>query len=127
MSDNNADSSAVSDPNRIHSVDGPRIRSAALQVLDDLLQLRLTEARWERVAGILGITAEAAAAGDLGTLRTAAKELQMVGPVRIIRIGSTPVGPPPVKVRERVELIRGLLESADASQEQGKGSADDAQ
>lgn len=105
--------------------DGPAIRASALHVLDYLMRLKLTEARWERVGGILAIAADAAAAGDLGTLRSVVGELELAGPVRVIRIGGAPVGPPPPKIRERVELVRSLLEKADdAGEPDGEGSSD---
>jgi hypothetical protein len=80
--------------------------ASVLRVLDYILRLELTQARWERVDGILAIAVEAAAAGDLGGLRGAIDELRAVGPVRVIRIGGTPAGPPPPKVREREDDLR---------------------
>ncbi len=81
-------------------------RASIVRVLDYILQLELTQDRWERVHGILAIAAEAATAGDLGGLRSAMDELRAVGPVRVIRIGGAPVGPPPPKVREREDDLR---------------------
>jgi hypothetical protein len=102
------------------------ISDAAIRVLDYILRLELTEARWNRVDGILAIVAEAAAASDFEALRAATSQLRAIGPIRVIRIGGTPVGPPPPKVRERVEQVRIVVESAgDTGEEEGKGDDDD--
>ena len=90
----------------------PGTRASILRVLDYILQLELTQARWERVNGILAIAVEAAAAGDLGGLREAMDNLRTIGPVRVIRIGGAPVGPPPPKVREREEDLRRTVKAA---------------
>jgi hypothetical protein len=102
------------------------IRDAAIRVLDYILRLELTQARWDRVDDIVAVAVEAAAAGDFGTLRAATSQLHAIGPVRVIRIGGTPVGPPPPKVRERIEHMRVAVETAgDTGEEDGKGNDDD--
>lgn len=102
------------------------IRTSTIRVLDYILRLELTEARWNRVDDILAIAVEAAVAGDLGTVRAATSQLRAIGPVRVIRIGSAPVGMPPLKVRERVEQVRLAFETAgDAGENDGRGSYDD--
>ena len=88
------------------------ISRTEIRVLDYILRLELTEARWDRVDGILANAVEAAAAGDVGTLRTTMSQLRAIGPVRTIRIGGILVGPPPVKIRERVDQIRIAIETA---------------
>ena len=85
------------------------ISALVSRVLDYLLQLELTEARWERVDGYLANAQDAAAAADLGGLRTAIDELRAIGPVRVIRIGGAPVGPPPQRVRERVDDLTRVM------------------
>jgi len=90
-----------------------------IRVLDYILRLELTEARWNRVDDILANAVQAAADGDLGTLRAAMSQLRAIGPVRVIRIGGAPVGPPPVRIRERVEQVRVVVEAAS-----GTGEAD---
>lgn len=95
--------------------DGTRdlgVQATALRALDYILRIELTEARWERVDGILTIATEAARAGDLTALQAATNELRAIGPVRVIRIGGTPAGPPPVKVRERAGLMRAVVSAA---------------
>jgi hypothetical protein len=92
-------------------ISADEIRASAIRVLDYLLRLELTQARWDRVDGILAIAHEAAGAGDSGTLAAAISQLGTIGPVRVIRIGGTPVGPPPPKVRERVGRVRVAVET----------------
>jgi hypothetical protein len=108
------------------SISNAEILASTIRVLDYVLRLELTEARWVRVDDILAIAVEAGASGDFGTLRAATSQLRAIGPVRIIRIGGTPVGPPPVKVRERVEQVRIAVEAAGSTgDEDGKDSSDD--
>jgi hypothetical protein len=105
------------------SISDAEIRASTIRVLDYILRLELTDARWGRVDDILAIAVEAASAGDLGTVRAATSQLRAIGPVRVIRIGSAPVGTPPLKVRERVEQIRVAFQTADdAGENEGKGS-----
>jgi hypothetical protein len=102
------------------------IRASTIRVLDYILRIELTEARWSRVDDILAIAVEAAVAGDLGTVRAATSQLRAIGPVRVIRIGSGPVGTPPLKVRERVEQIRVAFETAgEAGEHDGRGRCED--
>ena len=101
------------------------ISRAEIRVLDYILRLELTEARWDRVDGILANAVEAAAAADFGALRTTMSQLRAIGPVRTIRIGGILVGPPPVKIRERVEQIRIAIEApGGVAEEDEKGSYD---
>lgn len=90
----------------------PDAGTGALRVVDYVLRLELTQARWDRVDGLLKIAAEAAAAGDAVGLRTATNDLRAVGPVRVIRIGGIPVGPPPLKIRERADQMRAAVTAA---------------
>lgn len=85
------------------------VRAGALQVLDYILKLELTPARWDRLAGIIEVAIAAEAAADLDGLRQATAELELTGPVRVIRIGGTPVVPPPPPVRERLEVLHVAL------------------
>jgi hypothetical protein len=87
----------------------PGTRASIFRVLDYVLQIELTQARWERVGDILAIAIEAAAAGDLDGVLGAVNELRAIGPVRVIRIGGTQVGPPPPTVREREDVLRQAL------------------
>jgi hypothetical protein len=81
----------------------------AVHVLEDLLLLELSPARWEGIAGILEALATEVAASDLSNLTEATIQLELAGPVRITRIGAMPTEPPPPRVRERInQLIHSL-------------------
>jgi hypothetical protein len=81
----------------------------AVHVLEDLLMLELSPARWEGIAGILEALATEVAASDLSNLTEATIQLELAGPVRITRIGARPTEPPPPRVRERInQLIHSL-------------------
>jgi hypothetical protein len=81
----------------------------AVLVLEDLLTLELSPARWEGIAGVLEALVTEVAAGDLNNLAEATIQLELAGPVRITRIGAMPTEPPPPRVRERInQLIHSL-------------------
>lgn len=81
----------------------------ALAVLQDLLEWELSAARWDGVARILDALADSLELGDLYTLAKATTQLEVAGPVRIVRIGAASSEPPPPPVRERAnELIHKL-------------------
>jgi hypothetical protein len=101
---------------------GSRIRAAANGALDYIMRLELTPARWERIAGIIDIAIEAAVAGDLDGLSEAVEELELVGPVRVVRIGGTPAAPPPSPVRERDVLLRHALREEKQADEGDKNA-----
>jgi CATRA-Associated Small Protein len=85
----------------------------AMDVVREVESWRLAEVRWERVREILGSLAAALAARDLPALRDATTDLELIGPVRLTRIGATPVVAPPPKVRERVNHLVYTLTEAD--------------
>ncbi len=92
----------------------PGTRGAAIEVLEYIVQLEMTPARWERLTELIDIAIQAATAGDRDGLRQATVELELAGPVRITRIGDSPSVPPPQGVRERVNhLIHALSTDAD--------------
>jgi hypothetical protein len=102
----------------------------ALDVLGDLLEWQLAPQRWERVEQIVVAMAEALAAGDADGLREATAELELAGPVRVTRIGATPLVPAPERVRDRANhLVHSLggtppnarTGSTDLTGEQGDG------
>jgi hypothetical protein len=76
-------------------------RADALDVLRDLLDWRMAPARWEQVERLVAAMDSALADGDVNALRRATIELELASPVRVTRLGATPQGPPPEKVRER--------------------------
>jgi|HubBroStandDraft_5_1064220.scaffolds.fasta_scaffold246073_2 hypothetical protein len=89
--------------------DQPQVLQDAVLVLEDLLTMELSPARWEGVAGILEALAAEVAAGDLSNLAEATIQLELAGPVRLTRIGAMPTEPPPPRVRERInQLVHSL-------------------
>jgi hypothetical protein len=93
---------------------------AALDVLTDVLQWRLSEARWTRVTEIVQSIDKALSAGDLTALVAATIDLELAGPVRIIRVGATPQVPASPPVRERVNRLVYSL-TGDAGTDRGAG------
>ncbi|MFB7943902.1 CATRA system-associated protein [Kitasatospora phosalacinea] len=81
------------------------VRRDALDLLGELPAWQLPAAGWQRVATALAAAAEAAAATDAEALDAALADLELAGPVRITRLGSTPVLPPPPPVRERTNHL----------------------
>jgi hypothetical protein len=59
-----------------------------VNVLQDLVLWELSPQRWEHVAQLLRRIEAGLAARDADEVREAAAELELVGPVRILRIGS---------------------------------------
>lgn len=85
------------------------IRHEAATVLENVLRWELAQTRWDRLAETVDIAVTAEAAGDLNALRQATIQLELSGPVRVIRIGSPSTMPPPRPLRERVaDLIHSL-------------------
>jgi hypothetical protein len=85
------------------------IRRDAVSVLENVLGWELAPARWDRLAETIDIAGAAEAAGDLNALREATIQLELSGPVWVIRIGSPSTVPPPPPLRERVtDLIHSL-------------------
>lgn len=92
-------------------------RANALEVLGNILRLQLTPARWDRIAAIMDVAIAAEAAADLDGVWQATDELDLIGPIRVVRIGGTPIVPPPPPVRERVEALQAALLAASTDAE----------
>ncbi|HET9258196.1 MAG TPA: CATRA system-associated protein [Pseudonocardiaceae bacterium] len=74
-------------------------------MLTDVLEWQLVPQRWERVERIVDSLAEALAGGDAVAMREATAELELAGPVRATRIGTTPLVPVPEQVRDRANHL----------------------
>jgi hypothetical protein len=86
-----------------------RLRSDALDILDDVLHWWLTEPRWATVRAAVGRLSAATHRGDAGAVRAAVAELELLGPVRATAIGANPTAPVPDPVREEIdELVHTL-------------------
>ncbi|MEU5634102.1 CATRA system-associated protein [Streptomyces rishiriensis] len=84
-------------------------RTDAVEVLRDLLEWQLSPRRWDRVQPLVDALADALAAGDGDGVRAVTAELELSGPVRITRIGATPVIPAPPRTRDQANhLIHSL-------------------
>ncbi|MBO3749298.1 hypothetical protein J5X84_24735 [Streptosporangiaceae bacterium NEAU-GS5] len=111
----------------MHS-DEPEYLEAAAEarnVLDDMAQWRLTPARWAHVEAMLDSMAAALLAGDLHAMRAAVGELELVSPVRVVRIGSSPEMDPPEIVRERRNELVHALGTAERPGPPPQGGADE--
>jgi hypothetical protein len=80
-------------------------RAEALDVVSDALQWRLTEARWLAIEPVLLAMDAALAAGDLQALEVATADLGLAGPLRITRIGATPVVSPVPPIRDLLNRL----------------------
>jgi hypothetical protein len=95
--------------------DDPMNDGQAQETVDVLRQVadwELAPPRWERVSVLLDAVQAALSSGDAEALAAALIDLEMAGPVRIVRIGSAQPSAPPPKIRERVnQLIHSLTAS----------------
>lgn len=100
----------------------------AIDVLRDVLVWELAPPRWHEVERIVESIEAALAAADVDALREVTADLELVGPVRIPRIGATPQVPAPDRVRERTNhLIHslGATSSATPPDTSTQGTEDD--
>lgn len=83
----------------------------ALDVLQDLVLWELGPERWQQVDAILGRITSALATRDIEDLRDAVADLELSGPVRALRIGSTSErGIPEPVLERRNTLVYALTE-----------------
>jgi hypothetical protein len=100
-------------------------RAEALAVVSDALQWRLAEARWQAIKQVLIGMDAALAAGDLDALAGATADLELAGPLRITRIGATPVVPPAPPVRDLLNRLVYSLGGIPAPQHEPEDAAAD--
>jgi hypothetical protein len=82
------------------------LRADALDVLQDVVQWRLTAARWATVRGALDAMRAAYDAGDADALREAVYDLELAGPVRANSLGGEEIGEPPAPVYDVANSLR---------------------
>jgi hypothetical protein len=75
-----------------------KLRADALDVLQDVIQWRLTATRWATVRGALDAMRAAYDAGEVDALREAVYDLELAGPVRANSLAGDEVGEPPAPV-----------------------------
>lgn len=100
-------------------------RAEALETLADVVEWRLPVERWDHVADIVETLAQAFAYGDMAGFRDGVIDLEMVGPVRVTRIGTTPSVPPPERVRDRVNHLVHSLGVEGNDRNEGNGDVPD--
>jgi hypothetical protein len=88
------------------------LRAEALDAVSDALQWRLAGSRWAAIEGMLAAMDAALQAKDPEALASAITDLELAGPVRITRIGATPIVPPSPPVRERLNRLVHVLGGA---------------
>ena len=95
----------------------------ALDVVEDALLWRLTEARWQAIEDVLTAMEAAAAAGDPAALTSATADLELAGPLRLTRIGATPAVPAAAAVHDQLIRLRYSLGGVSVAEQD---QADDA-
>jgi hypothetical protein len=95
------------------------VRAEALDVISDALQWRLTNARWEAIAQVLAAMAAALAEGDVAALSAATADLELAGPLRLVKIDATSVVPAPPQIRERMNRLVHSLSGAPGADRDG--------
>ncbi|GIF23187.1 hypothetical protein BJ973_000457 [Actinoplanes tereljensis] len=94
----------------------------AVDVLQDLVLWEMSTQRWEHVAAILGRIDAALGARDADELRQAVAELEISGPVRILRIGGkTVTGVPQPVLDLRNTLVHKLTPERRNAPEDDRG------
>jgi hypothetical protein len=93
------------------------VRAEALDVVLDALQWRLAEARWQAIEQMLIAMEAALEAGAVEDLAAATADLELAGPLRITRIGSTPLIPPGPPIRDLLNRMVYSLGGMPADQE----------
>jgi hypothetical protein len=86
---------------------GADVSAAVLNVLTDIHDWRLSPARWKLVGDILWEIHSALGSGDEAQLESALVDLELAGPVRIVRIGAAVerIAAPP-DIRERINRLQ---------------------
>jgi hypothetical protein len=92
-----------------HSDQAGEVRAEALGVVSDALQWQLAAARWQAIEPMLAAMAAAVEAGDLKALAAATADLELAAPLRITRIGATPIVPPPPATCDRLNQLVHVL------------------
>lgn len=93
-------------------------RAEALDVLFDVQQWRLADARWQAIGQVLIAMEAALRADDAESLAVATADLELAGPLRVTRIGATPVVPPTPQVLDVLNRLVHSLGGITAGQQQ---------
>jgi hypothetical protein len=86
------------------------VRAEALDTVTDARGWRVAPDRWRDLDELLAAMERALTINDTNELAATTAELDLMGPPRIIRIGSTPIPvPPPPSVQERLDRLVHVL------------------
>lgn len=97
----------------------------ALDLLGDIAEWELSASRWEQIDPLLDRLEVAIGADDPTALDGTVAELELLGPTRVTRIGTTPTVPAPPSVRTRTErLVHALRPTEQGAAGQRDGGAD---
>lgn len=84
------------------------LHAEALEILGHLLTWHLPPERWTQAEQVIDEVATAMASADLAAFDRATADLELLGPVRIVRIGESPgnqLTAPPDPLRDRVNRL----------------------
>ena len=81
------------------------VRAEALDVVSDALKWQLAQTRWQAIEQVLIAMDAALTAGDIDALASATAELELAGPLRIIRISATPIVVADPRVRDQLNKL----------------------
>jgi len=113
-------------PRSRDSGDAFELRAEALDVASDALLWRMTDARWQAIEQVLLAMNAALEASDLDALAAATTKLELAGPLRITRIGGTPVVPPPPPIHYHLnQLVHSLGGTAAAQPNEAEDARTD--
>ncbi len=101
-----------------------QVREEACSVLADMRQWEISPARWEEIAAILSDLALGLAQNDLDAVAAATIQMELAGPVRLIKIGAQ-AQPPPTPVRERINRLIDQLSGESKDSKDPKNPKDD--
>jgi hypothetical protein len=103
------------------------VRAEALDAVSEAQQWQLAEARWQAVEQVLVAMHAALEAGDTQALEAATTELELLGPLRITRIGAAPVAAPPhvLALLNRMVYTLGGITAAQQQPGGDTGAGDD--
>jgi hypothetical protein len=102
-----ASSTEPNAPSGWDSENSREIRAEALEVLAEMLEWRLTDARWLAVEQIISTMSAAAEKGDVDAFAAAASDLELAAPFRINPIGAA-AGPSRQTLQLRSQLVHSI-------------------
>jgi hypothetical protein len=97
------------------------LKADIVDIVSDVLQWRLTEARWKQVEQLVNALHEALQTASLEAVEKATADLELASPLRIIPIGTPPLEPPESQLRGIVvRIVHDLGEGSRPSLKDGQ-------